>query len=486
MFLCHLALATSKPNDHNDFSTSAALYLTIPSLRALAEVVTTAIPGFIYLSKNITIGLHINLGFLFQFNLESIYGDKVYLENKMAVFNVTNKKYSSVRVGVTGWTTEISVYYNMKAFWGLIDIRGPMKVYIKDAGGLLTANFYETKKGYLFSLNLGDAWFNYDFLEINACKSCWFIDYLIKIYQFIIPVLGNAAMSGAISSANSMLSNILEKTNPEKIRIDLFSKSAIRIKPLESVKLNPKNETLTLMNACLQILDKKTDQPYYNWEIKSRPRYFENFPVPNQIFISDSLLSSLLKAISLDMPSLVEYNASDDSLNIILSEIPEIKTIIYTDEYKLKCGIANQTVIKTDKSMVHITGRIRVQVDAVDEGDGTLYPLVAFYPNVSLDLNLTISKYRMFLMIKNVEIHDTKWEILNKKLNITGNDKDITPILKMALIEESSILNGHFLLPFDLKTIQVIGYAAKYLRDGTLRFDVLDDYYILGFDTINS
>ncbi len=464
------------------FNTSAALYLSVPSVRALASVVITTIPGYIYLGKNISIDVHINLGGFLNLNVDYLTGTSVDLSKEITTLNVTNKREKKLTVGITGWTTTILIYYNVSALWGMIDLQGPMNITVTEAGALLDVTFHESQKGYLFTMDLGHTKFDYAELSILAGKGYWFLDYLINNLQFILPFAVHGAMSQGIAQASTALNKMLQNSQPENIIMPIFPHSGLILKPLYSLSMDPAKETLILKGASVQVVNLTTKQPYYNRPISSQPVFIETLGLQNQVFISDNLLNSVIRAAAVDFPDMIMFNTSDDSVRRLMDELPEIGQVYGEHlDYVIKYGATPDTQITANKSMAHLFGNISAIV-YVKLDPQHVQPMVTFYSNVSIKMNVTISNYRMFVMIKDVTVHKTDYVIHDENLKFIESEEELTAALQATLIEESSCLNGRFLLPYDLKKIQTIGYAAKYLKDGSIRFDKLDGYVTIGFN----
>jgi len=477
-----LAVKGQECPEENTFNTTAALYLSVPSVRALAGIVIATLPGYTYLGKNITIDVHVDLGGLLKLNIDSIIGTTVDLSKEATVFNVTDKSRTSLLGGITGWTTSLLLYYNVSALWGLIDMKGPANITLVEADALVKATFGTTNKGYLFTLNLGSATFNIKNLLVAAGKGYWFVDYLFNNFQFLIPYAVQGAMNTGISAASKALNDILQNSKPETTVIPVFPHSGIILKPLVSFVMDPVKETLTLRQLSAEVVDLKTNKSYYNRPISSQPIFLETIGIHNQIFISDNLLNSLLKAAAIDFPGMVMFNTSDDSVHKIMDELPEIGQVYGEHlDYLIKYGVTPDTQIVVTKDMVHLFGNISMIVYVKMDQDH-VPPMVTFYSDVSLKMNMTISNYRMFVMIKDVQVHSTDYVVHDENLHFSETPEEMNSAILATLIEESSCLNGRFLLPYDLKKIQEIGYASKYLKDMTLRFDKLDNYFMLGFN----
>eukprot|EP00826_Nyctotherus_ovalis_P020841 TRINITY_DN16616_c0_g1_i11.p1 TRINITY_DN16616_c0_g1~~TRINITY_DN16616_c0_g1_i11.p1 ORF type:complete len:502 (+),score=142.20 TRINITY_DN16616_c0_g1_i11:56-1561(+) len=483
----NLVLAASGKEEARKFRTSASLYLTIPSIRALAEVVVTVLPGFTYMEKNTTIGLNINLGPIFQLNIDSIYGANVNLSKEEVVLKVIDEDSKSLRAGIKGFNTTVLIHYDCSLLWGLLEFHGPLNITIEDAEAYFTVTFDEIEEGYKFSLYLDEGSFDYGLLHIVSHRGYPGLDYMIRSFQFVIPYLANALLNNALSSINDVLSSVLEETDPTKQRLKILPHSNMILNPLSSLTLNSAKATLQLTDACVQVVDNTTDEPYYDRPTKSRPIYFDDMHVQNQIALSENFVNSLIKALAIDKQEFVEFSTEDDSLEKILSEFPEIKRVVNTDFFLVNYGFAPESIVTANKSIIHIGGKMRIRVDAKMhiEDKEIIEPLITFYPEVSVRVNMTISRYRMFLMIKEVTVlKGNKDSIVkhNKKIDIKGNEEEVKESLQATLTEESSCLNGDFLIPLDLRTNQVVEYASKYLKDAALRFDRIDNYFILGFN----
>lgn len=487
LILSSLALAASDLEEPRKFRTSASVYLTVPSIRALAEVVVTVLPGFTYMEKNTTIGLNVNLGPVFQLNIDSIYGANVNLSKEEVVLNVIDEDSKSLRAGIKGFNTTVLIHYDCSLLWGLFEFHGPLNITVEDAEAYFTVTFDEIEDGYKFSLYLDEGSFDYGLLHIVSHRGYPVLDYIIRNFQFVIPYLGNALLNSALSSINDVLSSVLEETDPTKQRLKILPNSSMIVNPLSSLTLNSAKATLQLTDACVQVVDNVKDQPYYDRPIKSHPVYFDNLGVQNQIALSENFVNSLIKALAIDKQEFVEYSTEDDSLEKILSEFPEIKRVVNTDFFLVNYGFGPESVVTANKSIIHVGGKMRVRVDAkinIDDKE-VIEPLITFYPEVSVRVNMTVSRYRMFLMVKEVTVlRANKNSIVchNQTIDIKGSEEEVKESLQATLTEESSCLNGDFLIPLDLRTNQVVEYASKYLKDAVLRFDRLDNYFILGFN----
>jgi len=481
-----------------DFHTSFALFISVPSLKALADVAIAVVPGYTYLNKHIPIGIHLDWGSFLKLHVNSIFGVSVDLSKEKTILEVTNKRSKSLSIGIEGYTTTLQLFYNFSLFNGFIDLKGPLNITIKDAAFFLKATFDESKKGYMFTLSLGSGSLNCGVVDLVSVNGYWLLDYILRTYFFFVPPLGNALFKRALSYANDALSAILEDQDPEKTFIEILNNSSVLIKPQAALTLDSGKETIKLAKASVLVFPKDKKDPYYNNKPASMPVYLDNIGIQNQVFISESLLNSLIKAVMLSTPKegILEYRRKDDSLERILMEFPELKRLIETDLYSIVYGFSSDTTLKVDKSNIYIEGKIRIRVEAEVyeeiQGNANNYAeinrteLITFYPDVRIKMNLTVSKYRMFLMIKEAVVLQCKKVESHEDINIKATEEEIRDSLQATLTEESSSMNGDFLIPLDLSEISPINFAAKYLREGALRFDKLDNFFVLGFNTRKS
>ncbi len=481
--ICIATLAAASPAPPvANLNVTSSLYFSIASLRSLVNIMVSVLPGFIYVGKNITIGVHVDLGSFLNINIDAITGTAVDLANEVTSFNITDTGSKTITAGVQGWNTTLSLFYNVSALWGLIDMQGPMTILVDGAGVLLDISFGESDSGYLFTLSLGNSKLEYSHLIVSSGRGYWLMEYLINIFQFLVPYVADGLMGSAISSASSTLNDILQNTVPEGKIMEIFPHSGLIIKPLTSPSMDPEKETLVLKKASLQVVDLKTKEPYYSRPIASEPVFLENLGLQNQIMVSDNLLNSAIKAVAIDSPDLLRFNVSDDSVSRLMDELPEVGQV-YGEHltYLVKYGFTPDTRIVANKSIINLFGNVSASV-YVKFDENHVQEMVTFYSDVSITMNLTIANYRLFVMIKDVAVRKSNYVVRDENLKFIETEEEMTKALHNTFVEESSCLNGRFLLPYDLKNIQEIGYASKYLKDASFRFDRLDNYFVLGFN----